>query len=282
MIIDLHCHTKFSDGELTPEEIVLRAANRNIDVLAITDHDTIDGLDSAHQAIEKYSLKLNLIDGVEISTWWHGFEIHILGLNVNRADTQFQQRLSQQLKTRENRAHRIAEKLEKFGFKDCLKEVQKIANGQCISRVHFAKYLLSLGEVNTIQKAFDKYLGRKQKAYVSPNWISIEEAVNWIKEAGGQAVLAHPSRYELNNKWIRRLVDEFSALGGDAIEVALPRQSKNETIQLAQYANSAGLKASAGSDFHRVSPYTELGRYAPMPENVDPVWSSWQEIQRFS
>lgn len=281
VIIDLHCHTRFSDGELTPEEVVLRADNRNINVLAITDHDTINGLDSAHQAIEKHNLKLTLIDGVEISTSWHGFEIHILGLKVNRLCPVFVARLNQQLETRHNRAERIAAKLEKFGFSGCLDAVKKIANGQCISRVHFAQYLVEKGAVSHIQKAFDKYLGRKEKAYVPPHWISIEDAVSWIKQAGGTAVLAHPSRYDLNNKWIKRLVDEFAAFGGDAIEVALPRQSKNETLQLAQYANSASLKASAGSDFHKLSPYTELGRYAPMPANVEPIWADWQEIQGY-
>ncbi len=275
MKIDLHSHTNCSDGELTPQELVFRADNLQVNVLAITDHDTIAGLDLAHQTIADKNLKLKLINGVEISTSWHGQEVHIVGLNVDRHCQVLKDRLQQQLDTRQDRARRIAEKLTQLGIEGTFEEAQKLAKGQCISRVHFAKILLSRNLVNDFEQAFKKYLARKAKAYVSPGWITIEDAVTWIKDAGGQAVLAHPTRYKLSNKWVRKLITEFEICGGEAIEIGLTRQSENERQQLAKYAIDAKLKASQGSDFHRISRFSELGRNLTMPETVTPIWHDW-------
>ncbi|MCU4674790.1 PHP domain-containing protein [Catenovulum sp. 2E275] len=282
MRFDLHSHTNCSDGELSPEELVLRAENKAIDVLAITDHDTVSAITPAKAAIKKHKLNLTLIEGVEISTSWHGFEIHIVGLNIDSNNSLLQQRLTQQIATRNLRAEKIAGKLAAIGFENCFDEVKKIAQGQSISRVHFAKYLLRAGHVSHIQQAFDKYLARRAKAYVAPMWISIEEAINWIHQAGGEAVLAHPTRYDMTNKWVKKLIEEFKLAGGDAIEAALPRQNKNELIQLVNYANQAQLKVSQGSDFHRVSPYTELGKTLDLPETCEPVWRNWTHLEQVS
>ncbi|WAJ71004.1 PHP domain-containing protein [Catenovulum adriaticum] len=275
MKFDLHSHTNCSDGELTPEELVLRAENKGIDVLAITDHDTVAAIPLAKSAIAKHNLKLKLVEGVEISTSWHGFEIHIVGLNVNSDDDQLLKNLDEQLLKRENRAERIAEKLAKIGFENCLEPVKAIAQGRSISRVHFAKYLLREGHVSHIQQAFDKYLARRSKAYVAPQWVGIEEAIHWIHQAGGQAVLAHPTRYDMTNKWVRKLITECKSLGADAIEAALPRQNKNELMQLLNYAKEAGLKVSQGSDFHRITPYTELGKTLNLPDDCQKIWQNW-------
>lgn len=278
MKFDLHSHTNCSDGELTPEELVLRAEHKGIDVLAITDHDTVSAIPLAKLAIAKHNLKLKLVAGVEISTSWHGFEIHIVGLNVNSDDAQLLNNLDEQLLKREQRAEKIAEKLTKVGFENCLEPVKKIAQGRSISRVHFAKYLLREGHVSHIQKAFDKYLARRGKAYVAPQWISIEEAVHWIHQAGGQAVLAHPTRYNMTNKWVRKLITECKLLGVDAIEAALPRQNKNELMQLLNYAKEAELKVSQGSDFHRITPYTELGKTLELPDECQKIWQDWAMV----
>lgn len=285
MKIDLHSHTKCSDGELSPEELVLRASNKGVDVLAITDHDTVSALEPARDAIIKHKLPLKLVAGVEISTRWHGFEIHVVGLNIDDKQPELVALLTQQQNTRDKRAEKIAVKLarvlpESYGFtaETIMQKVLEKAQGQSISRVHFAKTLLEAGIVDRMQQAFDKYLGRKGKAYAAPEWISVEQAIAAIKAAGGHAVLAHPTRYDLKNKWVRKLVDYFAEHQGDAIEVGLPRQNNNELIQLATYAQQAKLKSSQGSDFHRVSSYTELGSLLPLPEFCEPIWTDWQLV----
>lgn len=285
MKIDLHSHTKCSDGELTPEELVLRASNKGVDVLAITDHDTVSALKPARDAIVKHNLSLKLIAGVEISTRWHGFEIHIVGLNIDEQNPAFLALLKQQQTARDQRAETIATKLARvlpakyeFTAEKIMSKVLEKAQGQSISRVHFAKTLLEAGVVDRMQQAFDKYLGRKGKAYATPEWISVEQAIAAIQAAGGHAVLAHPTRYDLKNKWVRKLVDYFAEHKGDAIEVGLPRQNNNELIQLATYAQQAKLKSSQGSDFHRVSSYTELGSLLPLPEFCEPIWTDWQLV----
>ncbi|WP_111977351.1 PHP domain-containing protein [Algibacillus agarilyticus] len=275
MKIDLHSHTTCSDGSLTPAELVLRASTFEVDVLAITDHDSIQALDLAYEAKAKYKLKLQIINGVEISTSWEGQEIHIVGLNVDRNCSLFKSRLDQQLQTRVNRAERYAHKLENCGIKGALAGANHYARGKSISRVHFAKFLVNEGHVSSFDQAFKKYLAKNAKAYVSPGWIDIPEAIKWIKEAGGQAVLAHPTRYDLTNKWVRKLVAYFAQEGGEAIEVSLPRQSPNEKQQLAQYAIDANLKASAGSDFHHIGRFGELGRDINLPDIVTPIWHDW-------
>ncbi|EWH09902.1 phosphotransferase domain-containing protein [Catenovulum agarivorans DS-2] len=282
MKIDLHSHTKCSDGALTPEELVLRAFNKGVDVLAITDHDTTSALAEARSAIQQHNIPLQLIAGVEISTRWHGFEIHVVGLNIDESNSALKQTLASQIQARDLRAQKIATKLarviEGYTAESILRRVQAKAQGNSISRVHFAQVILEDGLVSRIQQAFDKYLGRKGKAYAAPEWISIEKAIEVIHAAGGQATLAHPTRYDLKNKWIRKLVDYFAAVNGDAIEVALPRQTNNELIQLATYAQQAKLKSSQGSDFHRVSSYTELGKLLPLPEFCEPVWTDWDLV----
>ncbi|WP_017445634.1 PHP domain-containing protein [Gayadomonas joobiniege] len=282
--IDLHSHTFCSDGELSPEELVLRAANKDVQVLAITDHDCIDALIPAADAIKKHKLALQLINGVEISTRWHGFEIHILGLNIAPDNAALTEALQQQIASRETRARKIAEKLARvlpeLDGDALFEKISDMAKGDSISRVHFARYLLQEGYVNHIQKAFDKYLGRKGKTYVPPQWMSPEHAIELIHAAGGQAVLAHPTRYDLNNKWVRRLVTEFAQMRGDAIEVGLPRQNNNELIQLANYAKQANLSASQGSDFHRVGGHNELGQLLPLPELCQPIWHNWSFLTR--
>ncbi|AWB69041.1 PHP domain-containing protein [Saccharobesus litoralis] len=277
--IDLHSHTTCSDGSLTPEELVLRADNLQVNVLAITDHDTIDAIARAHKAIEKYKLRLRLISGVEISTSWHGQEIHIVGLKVDESCPQFKQRLAEQADTRRARAERYAKKLENCGVENPLAGASRYAKGGSISRVHFAKYLVERGYVASFDQAFSKYLGKNGKAYVAPGWISIEQAISWIRDAGGISVLAHPTRYDLTNKWVRKLVRYFAEHQGQAIEVGMARQSPNERIQIQQYANELNLTASVGSDFHFISRYSELGRDLKLPDSATPVWHDWPEAQ---
>jgi predicted metal-dependent phosphoesterase TrpH len=278
MKIDLHSHTHYSDGQLSPSELIDRAHNMQVDVLAITDHDTVAAIDEAldYQASQKRDL--TMIPGVEISTRWHGFEIHVLGLNVEHKNPLFLSRLAEQTERRNVRGSAIADKLEKAGIENTLSAAQALANKGQLTRAHFARVLVKRQIVKDNQQAFQKYLGKDKKAYFKPQWIEIEEAIKWIHDANGRAVLAHPGHYDLTAKWLRRLISEFKLWGGDGMEVIHSSLSPDRKRQMATYANEYELLASAGSDFHFPSRWTELGRNLTLPNDVTPVWHDWTLI----
>lgn len=275
MKIDLHSHTYYSDGQLSPKELIDRAHNMQVDVLAITDHDTMAGLAEAidYQATQKRSLQI--ISGVELSTSWHNFDIHILGLNLDRQDPLLLSRLEQQSRSRDDRAKEMAAKLAKVGIENVYEEASLLASKGQISRAHFARVLVARGVVNDNEAAFKKYLGKGKKAHVKPQWIEIAEAINWIHEAGGKAVLAHPGHYDLTAKWLARLIAVFADAGGDGMEVIHSHLSAERKQHLAGLAVQHNLCASAGSDFHFPNRWTELGRNLKLPEQLAPIWQDW-------
>lgn len=273
--IDLHSHTRYSDGHLTPAELVLRAHTMQVDVLAITDHDTVAGLDAAHAKQAEQKRPLKIIDGVEISTTWHGFDIHIVGLNVNRDCPTFLARLSEQANARQNRAELIGEKLVKCGFNGVLERAMALAGEGQVTRAHFARVLVNNYGVPTMEAAFKKYLGKGKRAAVKAQWPSIETAILWIQEAGGQAVLAHPAHYDMTAKWLRRLVLLFAQSGGDAMETAFPGINKTKQMLINELALEHNLLASAGSDFHFPSRWTELGKNLGINSELTPIWQTW-------
>lgn len=274
--IDLHSHTHFSDGTLSPQELIDRAHNMQVDVLAITDHDTVASIQHAidHQSTQKRPLEI--VPGVEISTSWHNFDIHILGLNVDFKDPLFLQRLNEQSQRRESRALLIDEKLRKAGVDGIYEKAKLLAGKGQITRAHFARVMVSQGVVKDMDSVFKKYLGKGKRAHVKPQWISVSEAVNWIQDAGGKAVLAHPGHYDMTTKWLRRLLQEFSDAGGDGMEVIHSHLSPERKTLLSDLANEYGLQGSAGSDFHYPNRWSELGRNLTLPEGVQPVWHDWQ------
>lgn len=274
--VDLHSHTNCSDGALTPKELIERAVNFQIDVLAITDHDSVKGLDIAKQTILEQNIPLTLINGIEISTQWQGFEIHIVGLNIDPDHAQLQSLISAQQQRREDRATSMGEKLEKCGFEDVYSDAKAMAGEGSITRAHFAKVLLQRGVVSKMQSAFDKYIGKGKRAYVKPNWCSIEEAVATIHAAGGVAVMAHPIRYDLTAKWLRRLIVDFKDAQGDGLEVVLPQMNNEQRKIMLNYCSEYDLYASMGSDFHQPSRWSDLGRNLVMPEQAKPIWQLWQ------
>ena len=300
--IDLHSHTNASDGGLSPQALIDRALNFQIDVLAITDHDTISGLDIAHRYIqslkdvlkdklknkidqkpiengdaltEKKGISLKLIDGIEISTAWQGFEIHIVGLNIDKHNSDLLTLIENQQQARELRATLIGEKLAKCGFSSIYDEAKASAGQGSITRAHFAKILHQQGHVSTLQKAFDKYIGRGQRAYVTPTWCDIETAIKTIHLAGGSAVMAHPIRYDLTAKWLRRLIVEFKTHGGDGLEIVLPQMSPQQRQLMLNYCLEYDLHGSMGSDFHYPSKWSDLGRNLTMPESANAIWQQW-------
>ncbi|WP_087019817.1 RNase RNM [Thaumasiovibrio subtropicus] len=278
MIFDLHSHTTASDGKLSPQELVQRAVQFRVDVLAITDHDTVGGLAAAHSAIEEYQLPLRLVDGIEVSTVWENKDIHIVGLHIDPAHEAIAKLVERQQIRREERAALIGHRLEKNRMPGALEGARAIAGeGNTLTRSHFAQWIVANGYAKSVQQVFKQYLTRNNPGYVPPNWGPIEEAIAAIHAAGGQAVLAHPGRYKLTAKWVKRLLHYFKQAGGDAMEVTLPQQSPQDRRNLADYAIDYALLASQGSDFHYPSPWTELGRGLFAPAGVKPIWESWSK-----
>ena len=275
VIHDLHSHTTASDGLLTPEALVQRAVEMRVGILAITDHDTVAGIAAAREAVSRLQLPLRLISGVEISTIWENHEIHIVGLGVDEHNPQLAEFLAQQSERRVQRAALIAERLEKAHIPGALEGAMRHANGGEVTRGHFARFLVECGKANTMADVFKKYLARGKTGYVPPQWCTIEQAIDVIHHSGGQAVLAHPGRYDLSAKWLKRLLAQFAENGGDAMEVAQCQQAPNERTQLASYAQQFNLLASQGSDFHMPCAWIELGRKLWLPAGVVPVWQNW-------
>jgi len=273
--IDLHSHTKFSDGGLTPQELIERAVTFQLDVLAITDHDTVSALDSANEYIQTNNISLKLINGIEISTAWNGFEIHIVGLNIDRNNPQLLELIAKQQLAREERATAMGEKLSKCGFEGVYEQAKSLAGIGSITRAHFARVLLQQGKVSNLQAAFDKYIGKGKRAFVKPNWCSIGDAIAAIHHAGGSAVMAHPVRYGMSTKWLRRLVVDFKEAKGNGLEIVLPQMNNEQRKLMLSFCLEYNLHASMGSDFHHPSKWSDLGRNLRMPEQVKPIWLLW-------
>ena len=279
VIYDLHSHTTDSDGCLTPEALVHRAAEMRVGTLAITDHDTTAGISPAREEISRSGLALNLIPGVEISTVWENHEIHIVGLNIDISHPAMCEFLAQQTERRNQRAQLIAERLEKAQIPGALEGARRLAQGGAVTRGHFARFLVECGKASSMAGVFKKYLARGKTGYVPPQWCTIEQAIDVIHHSGGKAVLAHPGRYNLSAKWLKRLVAHFAEHHGDAMEVAQCQQSPNERTQLATLVRQHHLWASQGSDFHQPCPWIELGRKLWLPAGVEGVWQLWEQPQ---
>lgn len=275
--IDLHCHSTASDGELSPTALVEYARGQGVEVLALTDHDVTDGVAEAAAAAEQHGLAF--ISGVEISVSWEKQLIHIVGLDFDVDDPTLQQGLAGLRAQRQGRAEEMGRRLDrKLGCEGSLAAAQTYADGQILSRTHFARYLLDSGRVKTLQEAFDRYLGAGKPCYVKTEWTDLAQAVNWITAAGGEAVIAHPSRYKLSATKLRRLIEDFKAAGGRGLEVISGNQDSNTTRNLAEYAQRHGLHASLGSDYHGPSQgWRQMGRLAPLPRGCEPIWRLWQE-----
>ncbi|SLM63130.1 MULTISPECIES: RNase RNM [Dickeya] len=271
-LYDLHSHTTASDGLLSPTALVQRAVAMGVNVLAITDHDTVAGLEEARSTIARDALALRLVAGVEISTLWENHEIHIVGLGCDCQHPALTSLLLTQMHYRWQRAELIAQRLDKSQVPGALAGALRLAQGGMITRGHFARYLVEQGKAQTVAQVFKKYLAKGKIGYVPPQWCTIPDAVNAIRQSDGVAVLAHPGRYDLSAKWLRRLLGVFAECGGEAMEVAQCQQAPDERSQLARYAQDYQLLASQGSDFHQPCAWIELGRKLWLPGGVEPVW----------
>ncbi len=275
-VYDLHCHSTFSDGVLTPEELIKRAKKQGVDVLALTDHDTVTGLKEAQAQAIKSNLKL--ISGVEISVSWQGKLIHIVALNIDASNKQLLEGLQYNRNLRRVRAEKMAVKLEKLGIKNVLEKVTQYAGEAAITRTHFARLLVDCGYAKTMNDVFKKYMVSGKPGFVKMQWVEMETALGWIREAGGIAVIAHPGRYKMTRSWLIKLIEDFKQWGGQAIEVAYSTANKDEVKKFTELALKFELLASCGSDFHDPKMHwLELGMHKALPVAVSPVWEddSW-------
>jgi len=269
MIFDLHTHTTLSDGALTPGELLLRAVEKGVDVLAVTDHDTID----AYQELPANHDSLRLIAGIELSTQWESTGIHVLGLNIDPCSDAIKAGARVQSEARIERARVIGEKLEKHGIEDAFAGASQLANGSYIGRPHFAQHIINIGKAGDMQAAFKKYLGAGKTGDVRQHWADLQQVIRWIRDANGIAVLAHPLKYKLTNSKLKRLLDSFIQAGGQGIEVVSGRQLQQQTEYVSRLCEQKNLLASVGSDFHRPSKHrADVGAITGLPGNVTPVW----------
>ena len=268
--IDLHVHTTASDGELAPAQLVAQAADAGVSVLAVTDHDSISGLRDAGRACVERGVAL--IAGVEVSSRWNNMDIHVVGLGVDADDPRFLGRLQSQMERRSERAQIMGQKLAKLGYPGLTERAAMKAPQGVPARPHFAEALVEAGACKDRKQAFQRYLAQSKPAYVKTEWPDISEAVRWIREAGGVAVLAHPGRYKLTRAKLERLIKAFAEFGGQALEVSVSTHGLEMVRQLADLAFKYDLYASQGSDYHGPSMrWVQLGKMPALPSTCRPV-----------
>jgi len=268
---DLHSHTLHSDGTLTPTELVRRAAEKGVDVLALTDHDVTDGLAEAANVAAEVGIRL--IPGVEISTTWEGMTLHVVGLDIDPGNPVLAAGLADLRRQRDERAVEMAAGLEKAGITGTHEGASQLAKGKILSRTHFARHLVEAGHAGDIGKAFRKFLRKGKAGYVRSEWCALEDSIDWIRAAGGRAVIAHPERYTLGRVRMERLLTAFREFGGVGIEVVSGSHTPGGIEKFGRMACDFELLASRGSDFHSPeATWVELGRMPRLPDYCVPVW----------
>jgi hypothetical protein len=274
MNVDLHCHSNASDGALDPAEVVRRAAAQGVALLALTDHDQLAGLAEARAAAGDAGIEF--VDGVEISTTWRGSSVHVLGLRIDPRHEPLGRALAAVRAGRIERAKQMARDLSAAGiggsFDGAMRHAQR---PEMIGRTHFARYLVEAGLARDIKAVFKRFLVPGKPGYVEHRWAGLAEAVRWIREAGGDAVLAHPGRYPFSAAAMRELIAEFRSYGGVALEVACGSHTPEQCREYGTLAAHLGLKASRGSDFHAPGEGAELGGAPALDARLSPVWSGW-------
>jgi len=271
---DLHSHSTASDGTLSPTALVQRAAEHGVDVLALSDHDNTAGIAEAQRAAEVAGIQL--LPAVEASVSWSGAVVHIIGLGIDPDDETLNTGLAVLREQRDRRAIAMAASLAKAGIDGALDGARALAGGAVLSRTHFAHFLVAQGHAKDVRAVFKRFLVRGRPGFIAGEWADLEEAIGWIRGSGGQAVVAHPARYKMTGTRLNRLLQEFKDLGGVGMEVVCGNYSKDDILNMGQRAQRLGLLASVGSDFHGPeSPWVELGRLAPLPVGVTPIWKDW-------
>jgi len=272
---DLHCHSVVSDGTLSPEELALRAHQNGVHLWSLTDHDVLGGQARAQDAA--LNLGMEYVSGVEISISWLGQTVHIVGLGFDPSNVTLQDGLRATRDGREERARQMAAQLAQIGIENSYEGALKFAgNPELIARTHFARYLVEQQVCRDMDEVFRKYLVAGKPGYVSHRWASLDQAVDWITGAGGEAVIAHPGRYRLNAMQMDELYARFKDLGGAGIEVVTGSHSPDQYQTYAEVAKRYGFLASRGSDFHDPQESDiDLGQLPHLPEHLTPIWSAF-------
>ncbi|TWC38912.1 hypothetical protein FBY03_10538 [Pseudomonas sp. SJZ079] len=283
MTVDLHCHSTASDGALAPAVVVARAYERGVRLLALTDHDTLEGLDEAQAAAS--ALDMQLVSGIELSCTWGGATIHVLGYAFAPEAPALCQAIAELHEGRWLRAAEIGKRLEAKGMPGALDGARAIQqelgdSGNAPARPHFAEFLVRAGHVKDRAEAFRKWLGSGKLGDVKQHWPTLESAVETLRQAGAWISLAHPWQYDFTRSKRRKLIAGFAQAGGHALEVVNGMQPAEQVGGLAILAREFGLLASVGSDFHAPGDWSELGMYRPLPDDLSPLWARFQHVHQ--
>jgi predicted metal-dependent phosphoesterase TrpH len=264
--VDLHTHSNVSDGGLSPQALITLAREQGVEMISVTDHDTVD----AYHDLPEFS-GIRVLAGVELSSHWSGVGIHVIGLGIDNRATPLLQGLERQHQARLERAGQIARRLRAKG----LSINDPDPSIGWIGRPWFAQQLVDTEQVRDLRSAYKKYLGPGRAGDVKSLWAPLEQVIGWIIQSGGLAVLAHPSRYRLTNTKLGRLLDDFQVYGGVGIEVVCGHQNPQRSEYLASICNKRGMLASVGSDFHHPGQdWSSPGRYSRLPDGCQPIWES--------
>lgn len=278
---DLHCHSVISDGTLEPEELAARAHANGVELWSLTDHDEVRGQQRARDAA--LALGLPYVTGTEISVTFAGITVHIVGLGFDAQDTALIAGLAATRGGRRERAIEMSDALAKLGIGGAFEGALKyVTNPELISRTHFARYLVEAGVCADTQEVFRKYLVEGKPGFVPHRWATLGNAVRWIRQAGGLAVVAHPGRYKFTPNEEYALFTEFKTHGGEGVEVMTGSHGSADFLKYADLALELDLLASRGSDFHSPSEsHTDLGKLPALPGRLSPVWEALGErVQR--
>lgn len=269
---DLHCHSVVSDGTLTPENLAARAKANGVELWALTDHDEIGGQHRAAEAARAQGMAY--LTGTEISVTFADTTVHIVGLGFDPGNTQLAAGLAATRDGRGERAKDMAQQLARVGIEGAYEGALKfVGNPALISRTHFARFLVEAGVCRDTSEVFRRYLTEGKPGYVPHRWAALGDAVRWITEAGGMAVIAHPARYRFSANEEFALFSEFKAHGGRGVEVVTGSHSPPEYVTYAAMAQEFGLAASRGSDFHSPDEsHTDLGTLPLLPGTLTPIW----------
>ena len=271
---DLHCHSRVSDGTLEPEALAARAKAGGVELWALTDHDEVAGQQRARDAALREGLAY--LTGCEISVTFAGVTVHIVGLGFDAVDAALREGLARTRGGREARAREMAAGLAQVGIHGAFEgSLPYVGNPELISRTHFARFLVERGHCSDTSDVFRRYLTEGKPGFVEHRWAKLGDAVRWITQAGGIAVIAHPARYKFTPTEEYALFSEFKAHGGRGVEVITGSHSAAEAIKYGETALEFGLLASRGSDFHSPDESrTDLGTLPDLPGKLTPVWQA--------
>lgn len=276
MKLDLHCHTTASDGLYAPREVYQQALQSGVQLLAITDHDTVAGVQSLLRGNELHR-SCRLVPGVEFSCLWHKRVIHVLGLGIDPWSPEIERAVAHQQQVRIERARGIGDRLSRRGVVGAFDGAQAIAGAGAPGRPHFAEYLVAGNYCRDHNAAFKRFLGNRHMSGLDSAWPSLQQIVAWVSNSAGLAVLAHPDAYQMTRTKLQQLVVEFNGAGGVALEVPAADKPGGLAGFCEQLCRELSLRVSVGSDFHGPwDGWRQLGRTPQYADDLPVVWELFE------